>query len=134
YFSSDWPDWLKSPLTRTFWPETRRITTDELKYGWTDPDGMQHVGLNTVVNLPGVANAWPYPIENRINMLATGIKTPVGIKILGPDLQVLGELADRAASAVRGIPGTVSAYAERTLGGRYLDIDIDREAAARYGL
>ncbi|MBI2424458.1 MAG: efflux RND transporter permease subunit [Candidatus Hydrogenedentes bacterium] len=132
-FFSEWPDWIKSPLTR-FWPERRPITMDELKYGWSDADGSQHQGLNAICSLPGVANAWPYPIENRINMLATGIKTPVGIKILGPDLSVLSELAEQAASAVRTIPGTVSAYAERTMGGYYLDFDIDRKAAARYGL
>ncbi len=74
---------------------------EELKYGWTDADGTQHGGLNAATALPGVANAWPYPIENRINMLATGIKTPVGIKIMGPDLQVLGDLAERTANAVR---------------------------------
>lgn len=67
-------------------------------------------------------------------MLATGIKTPVGIKILGPDLKVLSDLADRTASAVRTIPGTISAYPERTFGGYYLDFNIDREEAARYGL
>lgn len=131
---SDWPDWAKRPLTHTLWPESRPITTDELKFGWTDPDGTIHDGLNAVVSLPGVANAWPYPIENRINMLATGIKTPVGIKILGPDLRVLSELAERTASVARTIDGTVSAYAERTFGGYYLDFDVDREAAARFGL
>jgi Cu(I)/Ag(I) efflux system membrane protein CusA/SilA len=134
YFFSDWPDWLKWPLARTFWPETRRITSDELKYGWTDPDGTRHPGLNQVVSFPGVANAWPYPIENRLNMLATGIKTPVGIKILGPDLEVLGQLAERTALAVQQVAGTISAYPERTVGGYYLDIDVDRAAAARYGL
>jgi Cu(I)/Ag(I) efflux system membrane protein CusA/SilA len=134
YFFSDWPGWLKRPLTATFWPESRPITTEELKFGWQDPDGTMHHGLNTVVTFPGLANAWPFPIENRINMLATGIKTPVGIKIMGPDLKVLGDLAQRAAAAVRTIPGTVSAYSERTFGGYYLDIDVDRDAAARYGL
>ncbi|HEV2294741.1 MAG TPA: efflux RND transporter permease subunit [Tepidisphaeraceae bacterium] len=134
YFFSSWPGWLKWPFTHTFWPEARPITTEELKYGWTDPDGTKHQGLNDVVKFPGVANAWPYPIENRLNMLSTGIKTPVGIKIMGPDLKVLSELAERAASAVRTIPGTTSAYPERTYGGYYLDIDVNREAAARYGL
>jgi Cu(I)/Ag(I) efflux system membrane protein CusA/SilA len=133
-FCSGWPEWLKRPLTSTFWPESRPITTEELKFGWTDSDGTTHAGLNSVVSLPGLANAWPFPIENRINMLATGIKTPVGVKILGPDLKTLGELAEHAAAIVRTIPGTVSAYPERTLGGSYLDIDIDRNAAARYGL
>ena len=134
YFFSGWPDWLKWPFTATFWPESRRITTDELKFGWTDADGTKHPGLNDVVRFPGVANAWPYPIENRLNMLATGIKTPVGIKILGPDLAVLGDIAERTASAVQTVAGTLSAYPERTVGGYYLDIDVDRVAAARYGL
>ena len=134
YFFSSWPQWLQKPFHVTFWPAERPITTEELKFGWSDPDGTMHAGLNSVVSFPGMANAWPFPIENRINMLATGIKTPVGIKILGPDLKVLGDLAERAASAVRGISGTVSAYPERTLGGYYVDFDIDRAAAARYGL
>ncbi len=134
YFFSEWPGWLKRPLTATFWPETRRITTEELLHGWESPDGSHHPGLNDVVHFPGLANSWPYPIENRINMLATGIKTPVGIKILGPDLEVLSDLAERTAIALRAIPGTLSAYAERTLGGYYLDFDVKREEAARYGL
>ena len=133
-FFSSWPNILKFPFTKTFWPETRQITVDELKFGWSDIDGTIHKGLNGVVNFPGVANAWPYPIENRINMLATGIKTPVGVKILGPDLKVLSELAEKAANSLRSIPGTVSVYPEQTLGGYYLDFDIDRETAARYGL
>ncbi|MBY0308831.1 MAG: efflux RND transporter permease subunit, partial [Phycisphaerales bacterium] len=134
HFFSSWPAWLQRPFHATFWPAERPITTEELKFGWQDPDGTTHPGLNTVVSFPGMANAWPFPIENRINMLATGIKTPVGIKIMGPDLKVLSALAGRAASAVRTIDGTVSAYAERSFGGYYLDIDIDRDAAARYGL
>lgn len=134
YFFSDWPGWLKAPMTATFWPEARPITIQELTFGWQDPDGTMHAGLNSVVSLPGVANAWPYPIENRINMLATGIKTPVGIKIMGPDLRTLSDLAERSAAVMQSIPGTVSSYAERTFGGYYLDFDIDREAAARYGL
>jgi Cu(I)/Ag(I) efflux system membrane protein CusA/SilA len=134
HFFSGWPRWLKWPLTASFWPEERPITMQELVFGWGEPDGTQHQGLNGAVSLPGVANAWPYPIENRINMLSTGIKTPVGIKILGPDLEVLAELAERTATAMRTIPGTLSAYPERTFGGYYLDVDIDREAAARHGL
>jgi Cu(I)/Ag(I) efflux system membrane protein CusA/SilA len=134
YFFSRWPRWLKWPLVKTFWPEERPITSQELVFGWRDPDGIQHPGLNQAVSFPGVANAWPHPIENRINMLSTGIKTPVGIKILGPDLEVLADLAERTATAMRTIPGTLSAYPERTFGGYYLDVDVDREAAARYGL
>ena len=115
-------------------PYERSITMEELIHGWIDPDGTQHQGLNDAVSLPGVANAWPYPIENRINMLSTGIKTPVGIKILGPDLAVLSDLAEKTAVVIRTVPGTLSAYPERTLGGYYLDFDIEREEAARYGL
>lgn len=135
-FFSKWPlpHWFSRLFAASFWPESRPITMEELKFGWTDPDGTTHEGLNSAVDFPGVANAWPYPIENRITMLATGIKTPVGIKVLGPDLKVLSDLAERAAGAVMGIEGTVSAYAERSVGGFYLDIDIDRDAAARYGL
>jgi Cu(I)/Ag(I) efflux system membrane protein CusA/SilA len=103
-------------------------------YGWADPDGTDHPGLNAIVSMPGVANAWPMPIENRTNMLSTGIKTPVGIKIMGPDLQVLSDLASRASTIALTVPGTTSAYPERTFGGYYLDINIRREQAARYGL
>ncbi|MBI4570202.1 MAG: efflux RND transporter permease subunit [Planctomycetes bacterium] len=143
-FFSDWPAWLKWPLTHTFWPEEQTITIAELVNGemeggqplgyFTAPDGTRHPGLNQAVSIPGVANAWPYPIENRINMLSTGIKTPVGIKILGPDFQTLAATAERAAIALRTVPGTSSAYAERTFGGYYLDFDVKREEAARYGL
>ncbi|MBL8859537.1 MAG: efflux RND transporter permease subunit [Planctomycetes bacterium] len=132
-FFSNWPRWIASPL-ESIWPLARPITTDELRSGWTDADGTVHTGLNEAVSLPGMANAWPYPIENRINMLATGIKTPVGIKVMGPDLEQLGKLSERAADIVRSVSGTTSAYPERTTGGRYLDIDIDRAQAARYGL
>lgn len=133
-FFREWPKWLKWPLVKSFWPEERRINTQELIFGWTDRDGTQHPGLNQVVSIPGLANAWPYPIENRINMLSTGIKTPVGIKIMGPDLKVLAELAEQTALAVRTIHGTISAYSERTFGGYYLDFDINREQVARYGM
>jgi Cu(I)/Ag(I) efflux system membrane protein CusA/SilA len=134
-FYHDWPQWLRWPFAATFWPDHRQITTEELKLGWTDPDGTRHPGLNDVVHFPGVANAWPYPIENRINMLTTGVKTPVGVKILGPDLAVLNELAERTAVVLQQkVPGTLSAYPERAVGGYYLDIDVQREEAARYGL
>ena len=90
--------------------------------------------LDAVVKLPGVSNAWGYPIKTRIDMLATGIRTPVGIKIMGPDLQVIQDLGQRIERIVKNVPGTTSVYAERTATGRYVDIDIDRVAAARYGL
>jgi len=90
--------------------------------------------LDALVKFPGVSNAWGYPIKTRIDMLATGIRTPVGIKIMGPDLQVIQELGQKIEGIVKQVPGTTSIYAERTATGRYVDIDIDRVAAARYGL
>ena len=134
HFFDGWPAPMRWPMEHTFWPARRRITTDELVYGWSDPDGTDHPGLNATVSMPGLANAWPMPIENRTNMLSTGIKTPVGIKIMGPDLQVLSDLARRAATVVLTVPGTTSAYPERSFGGDYLDVDVDRRSAARYGL
>jgi len=134
YFFSGWPTLVRWPFEHTFWPAERKITMDELVYGWTDPDGTDHPGLNAVVSMPGLANAWPMPIENRTNMLSTGIKTPVGMKIMGPDLQVLSDLASKASTIVLNVPGTTSAYPERTYGGYYLDIDVKRQEAARYGL
>ena len=74
------------------------------------------------------------PIKNRIDMLATGIKTPVGIKVAGPDLDVIAEIGERIERVVKAVPGTLSVYAERVTGGRFVDIEIDREAAARYAL
>ncbi|MGD0768344.1 MAG: efflux RND transporter permease subunit [Tepidisphaeraceae bacterium] len=134
YFFDSWPAVLRWPLQHTFWPAERKITMEELVYGWQDADGTDHPGLNAVVTEPGVANAWPMPIQNRTNMLSTGIKTPVGIKFMGPDLQVLSDLAERAATIMLTVPGTASAYPERSFGGLYLDINIDRTRAARYGL
>ena len=90
--------------------------------------------LDARVKFPGVSNAWVYPIKTRIDMLATGIRTPVGVKIMGPDLGVIQDLGRRIEQIVRNVPGTTSVYAERTATGRYVDIDIDRVAAARYGL
>jgi len=90
--------------------------------------------LDRTVRVPGLANLWVPPIRNRIDMLATGIKSPVGIKVSGPDLAELDRIARAVESAVRDVPGVTSAIAERSTGGRYVDIAIDRRAAARYGL
>jgi Cu(I)/Ag(I) efflux system membrane protein CusA/SilA len=90
--------------------------------------------LNEAVRFPGLTNAWIPPIKTRIDMLSTGIKTPVGIKVGGPDLAVLERLGKEIEAAVRPLPGTLSAYAERVMGGNYVEFDIDREAAARFGL
>ena len=90
--------------------------------------------LDRAVQFPGLTNAWTSPIKTRIDMLATGIKTPVGVKIAGPDLAVLERLAREVEAATRGLDGTRSAYAERVMGGSFLDITVDRARAARYGL
>jgi len=90
--------------------------------------------LNRAVQLPGVTNAWTMPIKTRIDMLSTGIKTPVGIKVAGPDLTQLQEIALQVEAVVKPLPGTLSVYAERVMGGAYLDFHLDREAAARYGI
>jgi Cu(I)/Ag(I) efflux system membrane protein CusA/SilA len=105
---------------------------EEWRPGMT-PDKLK-AELDALVKFPGMSNAWGYPIKTRIDMLATGIRTPVGIKVMGPDLQVIQELGQRIEAIVREVPGTTSVYAERTATGRYVDIDIDRVAAARHGL
>jgi Cu(I)/Ag(I) efflux system membrane protein CusA/SilA len=90
--------------------------------------------LDRVVNIPGLTNIWVPPIRNRIDMLATGIKSPVGVKVSGTDLQVIDRIARQVESAVRPVPGVTSAFAERLTGGRYIDVNIDRDRASRYGL
>jgi Cu(I)/Ag(I) efflux system membrane protein CusA/SilA len=90
--------------------------------------------MDSAVSLPGVTNAWTMPIKGRIDMLATGIRTAVGIKIFGPNLDTLQMLGERAEKIIQGIPGTRSAFAERGVSGFYVDIDIDRVEASRYGL
>jgi Cu(I)/Ag(I) efflux system membrane protein CusA/SilA len=90
--------------------------------------------LDRAVQIPGVSNAWTMPIKARIDMLSTGIRTPIGIKVFGKDLEELDRLAREIETAVKTVPGTTSAYAERVTGGYYLDIIPDRPALARYGL
>ncbi|ARU31480.1 CusA/CzcA family heavy metal efflux RND transporter [Sulfuriferula sp. AH1] len=90
--------------------------------------------LDRTVKLPGLSNVWVQPIRNRIDMLATGIKTPVGIKISGPDIKVIERIGEQIEGLIKPISGTASALAERLNGGRYIDVNIDRTAAARYGL
>jgi len=104
---------------------------------WPDPDKttqelMQE--MDKAIRFPGLANAWTYPIKTRIDMLSTGIKTPVGIKVSGPDLNVLQEIGLQIEQAIKTLPETTSAFSDRTAGGYYLDIDIQRDRAARYGL
>ena len=90
--------------------------------------------LDRVVKVPGLSNVWVPPIRNRIDMLATGIKSPVGIKVAGTDLTIIDRLTTRIEATVKSVPGVSSALAERLAGGRYIDVDVDRLAAARYGL
>ena len=90
--------------------------------------------LDAAVKFPGLANSWGYPIKIRIDMLSTGIKTPVGLKFLGPDLEVLNRLAVESEAILKKVPGTASVFAERVTGGYYLDFEIKRREAARYGL
>ncbi len=90
--------------------------------------------LNNLIKFPGLTNAWVMPIKTRIDMLATGIKTPVGIKVAGPDLKVLQDIGKQLEEVVMKVPGTVSAFSERVAGGRYVTVDIDRVAASRFGL
>jgi Cu(I)/Ag(I) efflux system membrane protein CusA/SilA len=90
--------------------------------------------LDQAIQFPGLTNAWTMPIKTRIDMLSTGIKTPVGIKVAGPDLLELERIAQEIEAMVKPLTGTLSAYAERVMGGTYLDVEIDREASARHGL
>ncbi|HLF59226.1 MAG TPA: efflux RND transporter permease subunit [Alphaproteobacteria bacterium] len=90
--------------------------------------------LNGLIRFPGLSNVWVMPIRNRIDMLATGIKTPIGVKVRGPDLAVIERVGKEIERALKPLPGTVSVYAERVTFGRYVTVDIDRMKAARYGL
>jgi len=123
-FYSSWnlPDVLRAPL-EYFWPENRAVTIDELT-----------TELNNSIQFPGLTNAWTMPIKTRIDMLSTGIKTPVGIKIMGANLDTLNSLGSKIQAVVQKIPGTLSAYADKVTGGNFLDFEINREEAARYGL
>ncbi|MCU0587847.1 MAG: efflux RND transporter permease subunit, partial [Syntrophobacteraceae bacterium] len=123
WYSSWAPDWVAGILRRA-WPDHQ--STQDFIYG---PGG-----LDEAMQLPGVVNAWTMPIKARIDMLTTGIRTPVGVKILGADLQVIQEIGQRIEAVLKPIQGTTSVYAERTTGGYFLDFDFKREELARYGL
>lgn len=99
------------------------VTTDSLRKEF-----------DSLVKLPGLTNAWVMPIKTRIDMLATGIKTPVGIKVAGPELSTIQAIGQRLETVLKDVPGTASVYSERVAGGRYIKVDIQREEAARYGL
>jgi len=107
---------------KELWPDPTKTTSDIM------------AEMDKAVNFPGVANAWTMPIKTRIDMLSTGIKTPVGIKVSGPDLVILQQISQDIEQAMKSLPETTSAFGDRTVGGYYLDFDINREEAARYGL
>ena len=90
--------------------------------------------MNSALQIPGLSNLWVQPIRNRIDMLSTGIKSPVGIKTAGPDLKTIEKIGSQIEAVLREVPGTRSAYAERVQGGRYIEVRIDRVRAARLGL
>ncbi len=117
---SDYPGPLRSLLSIGL-PE--HVTVDELR------DEM-----DAALRFPGIPNIWTMPIRNRIDMLSTGVRTPIGIKILGPDLKVVQHIGEQIEAIVRGVPGTRTVLAERTAGGYYLDFVLRRDALARYGL
>jgi len=108
---------------RIIWPDARPMTWDELI-----------TEMDEALQIPGQVNAWTMPIKGRIDMLTTGIRTPIGIKIFGPDLDQIAQLGEHLESVMREIPGTRSVFAERTTGGYYLDITPNRAEIARYGL
>ena len=119
---SGWaPDWLKKYVFSRIAPE--HISWDELI-----------AELDQTVRIPGVTNAWTMPIKARIDMLSTGVRTPIGIKILGPDLGEIEKIGTRLETLLRNVPGTRSVFAERVAGGYFLDFDLRRDQLARYGL
>jgi len=123
WYSSRAPNWLQGILRRA-WPDHKSM--DQLIYG---PGGM-----NEALQLPGVSNAWTMPIKARIDMLTTGIRTPVGIKIMGADLAEVQKLGEHIEMLLKDVPGTKSIFAERAAGGYFLDFTLKREELARYGL
>ena len=104
------------------WPDPKKSTKDLMNE------------MDKAIQFPGLANAWTMPIKTRIDMLSTGIKTPIGIKVSGPDLNVLQQVSQDIEQAMKTLPETTSAFGDRAVGGYYLDFNINRESAARYGL
>ena len=120
WYSSWAPDWLKG-LLRRIWPD--RLSYDELVEE-----------MDAAMRFPGTTNAWTMPIKNRIDMLTTGIRTPIGIKVFGPDLKEIEAIGQRVEEAMRRVEGTRSVFAERVAGGYFLDFEVKRQNLARYGL
>jgi Cu(I)/Ag(I) efflux system membrane protein CusA/SilA len=123
WYSSWAPEWLQRILRRA-WPDHKSVK--EIVYGAG--------GMNDAMQFPGVVNAWTMPIKARVDMLTTGVRTPVGIKIMGADLDKVQELGIHIENVLKDVPGTKSVFAERTAGGYFLDFDLKREALARYGM
>jgi Cu(I)/Ag(I) efflux system membrane protein CusA/SilA len=123
WYSSWAPNWLQKILRRV-WPDHK--SPDELIYGAG--------GLNEAMKFPGVSNSWTMPIKARVDMLSTGVRTPVGIKIMGADLQKIQEIGEHIEMVLKDVPGTKSVFAERTAGGYFLDFTLKRSELARYGL
>jgi Cu(I)/Ag(I) efflux system membrane protein CusA/SilA len=119
-FYDAWPDWTKS-LVRPIWPD--RISWEEL----VDE-------LDRALRIPGVTNAWTMPIKARIDMLSTGVRTPIGIKVFGADTKEIERIGERIEGVLRSVPGTRSVYAERTAAGYFVDIEPRRDQLARFGL
>jgi Cu(I)/Ag(I) efflux system membrane protein CusA/SilA len=128
-------EWRQLPVDRSGWPGPLRPVGD-LLFGKTRPISWDELvaEMDKKLRLPGVANAWTMPIKNRIDMLSTGIRTPIGIKIFGSDLGKIEEIGKNLEAALQMIPGTRTVFAERVTGGYYLDFELKREEIARYGL
>jgi Cu(I)/Ag(I) efflux system membrane protein CusA/SilA len=119
---SKWaPEWLKAAVLRHVWSD--RLSWEELV-----------AEMDTATRLPGVTNAWTMPIKARIDMLTTGVRTPVGIKVYGSDVKQIEQVAERIETAVRNVRGTRSVFAERVAGGYFVDFELKRPELARYGL
>jgi Cu(I)/Ag(I) efflux system membrane protein CusA/SilA len=121
WYSSWAPEWLKDTVLRPIWPD--RMSWQEL----VDE-------MDRTLQIPGTKNSWTMPIKNRIDMLSTGIRTPVGVKIFGPDLREIEEIGTRVEAILKEVRGTRNVYAERVAGGYFVDFELKREELARYGL
>jgi Cu(I)/Ag(I) efflux system membrane protein CusA/SilA len=121
WYSRFAPEWLKNAVLRRIWP-------DHLSYEELVEE------MDAAMKFPGTTNAWTMPIKNRIDMLTTGIRTPIGVKVFGPDLKKIEAIGESVEEALRRVKGTRSVFAERVAGGYFLDFDLKRESLARYGL
>ena len=122
WYSNRIPEFLQWPFEK-IWPEKTRITWEELIEE-----------MDAKVQIPSYANAWLFPIRTRIDMITTGIRTPVGVKVMGPKLEVIEQIGLQVEKTLKSVPGTRSAFYERVSGGYYLDFEVNRSEAARYNL